>query len=197
MASDRSSTQLTTVLILVVAAVLAFVGFTWGMRHARPADVVADVPTQGVIADVNVSGDLGTISPVEGAEAEELAGLNPELSARFDTASQQASAEGIALTITSGRRTPARQQELIDQALIRYESEAEAHRWVLPPEASAHVNGTAIDVGPTEGAMWLGERQEEFGLCRTYLNEMWHFELTGAIGDPCPQPYEDASHGWS
>lgn len=126
----------------------------------------------------------------------EVTGLDPELVARFEAAWALAAADGIELRITSGWRSADEQQALVDQAVARYGSEAEAHRWVLPPEVSAHVQGLAIDVGPTEGVLWLGDRQQETGLCRTYANESWHFELTGPLGDPCPEPWPDASHGW-
>lgn len=123
-------------------------------------------------------------------------GLDPELLARVRAAQELAAADGVELRIVSGWRSAADQEVLVDQAVERYGSLEEAHRWVLPPEESAHVRGTAVDIGPTDGALWVDARQQELGLCRTYANEMWHFELTGAIGDPCPEQWPDASHGW-
>ncbi|QJW36238.1 M15 family metallopeptidase [Cellulosimicrobium protaetiae] len=123
-------------------------------------------------------------------------GLDPELERRFDAARAAADADGVELTLTSGWRTAAEQQELVDAALERYGSAEEAHRWVLPPETSEHVAGLAIDVGPTDGALWLEQHGAAFGLCRTYANELWHFEAAVEPGGTCPPMHEDASHGW-
>jgi LAS superfamily LD-carboxypeptidase LdcB len=80
----------------------------------------------------------------------------------------------------------------VDEAIARHGSAEAAHRWVLPPERSAHVAGLAIDVGPAAGARWLEERGSAYGLCRVYLNEPWHFEPLVAPGTPCPELQPDA-----
>ena len=121
--------------------------------------------------------------------------LDPDLAQRFADAQAAAAAEGVALTLTSGWRSADEQQLLVDEAVVTYGSVEEAHRWVLPPEKSSHVAGLAIDVGPMDGALWLGERAAQFGLCRTYQNEWWHFEPMPADG-VCPEPYVDSSWGW-
>lgn len=121
--------------------------------------------------------------------------LDPELAQRFADAQAAAAAEGVTLTLTSGWRTADEQQVLVDEAVATYGSVEEAHRWVLPPEKSAHVAGLAIDVGPMDGALWLGERAAQFGLCRTYDNEWWHFEPMPADG-VCPTTHPDSSWGW-
>lgn len=126
----------------------------------------------------------------------EATGLDPELQRRFDDAARAAAKAGVALTITSGWRSAAEQQDLVDEDLATYGSAAEAHRWVLPPDKSAHVQGLAIDVGPASGAAWLGEHGAQFGLCRTYANEPWHFEPVIDPGGTCPEPAPDASAGW-
>ncbi len=72
---------------------------------------------------------------------------------------------------------------------------AEAARWVATPATSPHVSGNAVDVGQWDGAAWLAEHGEDFGLCRTYLNEPWHLELRPeAVDHGCPSPYADPSH---
>ena len=121
---------------------------------------------------------------------------DPELLARFKTAQAAAAQEGYSLSITSGWRSDAEQERLIADARPTYGSEEEAQRYVLPSSESAHVHGTALDVGNMDAAFWLEQHQEEFGLCRTYANEWWHYELIGEIGAPCPPMHEDASHGW-
>ncbi len=122
--------------------------------------------------------------------------LDAELASRFAAAQQAAAADGVELAITSGWRSASEQQRLVDEALARYGDPAEAHRWVLPPGTSAHVQGLAIDVGGTAGAYWLTEHGEAFGLCRRYQNEVWHFEKLpdGAAG--CPPLEPDSSGGW-
>ena len=118
--------------------------------------------------------------------------LDADLERRFEAARQQAAAAAVELRITSGWRSPAEQQRLVDDAIARYGSAEAAHRWVLPPERSAHVAGLAIDVGPAEGAQWLEEHGATYGLCRVYLNEPWHFEPLVPPGAPCPELRPDA-----
>jgi len=135
--------------------------------------------------------------PVATSQAPESAtGLDAELARRFADAQAAAAADGVQLTITSGWRSAAEQQALVDEAITRYGSAASAHKWVLPPERSEHVKGLAIDVGATAGALWLGAHASEFGLCRTYANEMWHFEKRAEGGQACPTPHPNASWGW-
>ncbi len=122
--------------------------------------------------------------------------LDPAVVQAFDRAAHDAADAGVELAIASGWRSAADQEALYDQALQRHGSAKEAQRWVLPPEHSAHVQGLAIDVGPTEGVYWLAERAEEYGLCQTYANEPWHFELLADV-DSCPTPHQDASWGWN
>ena len=122
--------------------------------------------------------------------------LDPELARRVEAAAADAAAAGVSLTITSGWRSASDQQALVEQMVARYGSEQEAHRWVLPPATSAHVQGLAVDVGGTEGALWLSEHGAAYGLCRTYENEVWHFEPVIAPGGTCPPMHPDSSWGW-
>lgn len=123
------------------------------------------------------------------------AGLDPELAARFAAAKEAAAADGVELRLVSGSRTAEEQQELVDQAVAKH-GVPEAYRWVLPPEHSAHVTGLAIDVGPTEGTYWLVEHGLEHGLCQTYANEVWHFEMLPDGATECPEQHPDASWAW-
>jgi hypothetical protein len=172
----RSASALLVALLLVVIA--------W--QASGPLRARLDVDALGAVAPSAASTD----------ESPPVTGLDPELQRRFDEAQAAAAAEGVELTITSGWRSAADQQAIVDQALARYGSAEEAHRWVLPPEQSAHVQGLAIDVGPTDGALWLGEHGTEHGLCRTYANELWHFEPLADGATTCPEPHPDSSWGW-
>lgn len=123
-------------------------------------------------------------------------GLDPELERRLAQAQEAAAADGVTLELRSGWRSVQEQEQVVRDTITRYGSEQEAHRWVLPPESSAHVQGLAVDVGPTEGAYWLEEHGATFGLCRTYDNEVWHFEPVIAPGGTCPPRHPDSSWGW-
>jgi D-alanyl-D-alanine carboxypeptidase len=76
-----------------------------------------------------------------------------------------------------------------------YGSEAAARRYVSTPEKSAHVKGKAVDIGPVQADTWLAQHGPEYGLCQTYANEMWHFELSTTPGGRCPAMIADASAG--
>ncbi|CAM4266693.1 M15 family metallopeptidase [Nocardia ninae] len=120
-------------------------------------------------------------------------GLEPGLAVAYTLAENEAHAQGVPLSITSGYRTPDEQQQLWDDGLATYGGPDAARRWVLPPEESTHVSGHAVDVGPLAGAQWLEANGNHWGLCRMYDNEWWHFELATTPGRPCPPMRPDAS----
>jgi zinc D-Ala-D-Ala carboxypeptidase len=54
------------------------------------------------------------------------------------------------------------------------------------------VSGDAVDLGPADATAWLSEHGSEYGLCQTYRNEPWHYELRpAATGRGCPSMYAD------
>ena len=76
-----------------------------------------------------------------------------------------------------------------------YGSEAEAARWVATPETSAHVSGDAVDIAHSDASVWLSEHGVAYGLCQTYGNEPWHYELRpDAIDHGCPGMFADPTH---
>ena len=122
--------------------------------------------------------------------------LNPQLLIRFIAAKAAAAKEGQKIYIASGFRTLERQKYLFANAVKKYGSEAEAAKWVAPPNVSHHPWGIAIDVNyPSEpvGAGWLEINGAKFGLCRVYENEWWHFEPVIAPGGTCPALLPDAT----
>ncbi|MDL9935952.1 M15 family metallopeptidase [Gordonia sp. ABSL1-1] len=121
------------------------------------------------------------------------AGLDPVLAHAYTRAAAAAHDQGVGLHITSGKRSRAEQQRLWRDALATYGSPAAARRWVLPPAESTHVSGHAIDVGPRAGASWLQRNGFRWGLCRTFANEWWHFEVVTLPGLPCPAMWPDAA----
>jgi zinc D-Ala-D-Ala carboxypeptidase len=123
-----------------------------------------------------------------------VARLDPALRTALRRAATDAAGAGVELVVDSGWRSKAYQEQLLRQAIAKYGSKAEAARWVATPNTSAHVSGDAIDVGPS-GAAWLSAHGAAYGLCRTYANEPWHFELRpGAAANGCPAMYADPTH---
>ena len=74
--------------------------------------------------------------------------LQPSVRRAVDKAIAAAAADGVALRVTSGYRSRAKQQRLYDEAIGKYGSAERARRWVLPPGESEHVQGRAVDVVP-------------------------------------------------
>lgn len=131
------------------------------------------------------SGRLTPIADSSGAVVE----VHPILLARFAAAQRVALDDGIHLYITSGFRDKARQDFLYQQEIAKRGSETEAAKWVLPSWYSHHPQGLALDInypGNPTGAAWLDKNGWQFGLCRVYANEWWHFEGVSAPGEPCP-----------
>jgi LAS superfamily LD-carboxypeptidase LdcB len=63
---------------------------------------------------------------------------------------------------------------------------------VATPNTSAHVQGKAVDIGPSNAAVWLSGHGVAYGLCQIYGNEPWHFELRiKATAGGCPAVYAD------
>ncbi|WP_098700159.1 M15 family metallopeptidase [Nocardia farcinica] len=161
-------------------------------RRTLAAVLAGPVVLTGVLATATATAAPGDQQEALGSAAG-TDGLDPALAVAYTLAEQAAHAEGVPLSITSGYRTPAEQQALWEDGLATYGSPEEARRWVLPPEESTHVSGQAVDVGPQAGAQWLERNGNRWGLCRTYANEWWHFELATIPGGSCPPLRPDAS----
>ena len=99
--------------------------------------------------------------------------------------------DGVAFRVNSGWRSARYQKHLLDEAVSTYGSRTEAARWVATPETSAHVSGDAVDLAP-DAAFWLSRHGADYGLCQTYRNEPWHYELRStATDEACPRMYAD------
>ena len=123
---------------------------------------------------------------VKPSREESIDGLSPKLKARLTKAIAAAKADGVTIKITSGRRSAAKQQRLLNEAIKKYGSYKAATRRVLPPRYSAHVQGRAVDIGPTAAMTWLNTNGWRYGVCRRYDNEPWHFEALTTPGKKCP-----------
>ena len=148
----------------------------------------ADVPTIGGAATDTLGGfiaDGGRISPFD-VNNPAISQLDPLLRKAIQDAARQSRASGVVLEITSGWRSKGFQQRLFDDAVRTYGSAAAAAQYVASPEASKHVLGEAVDVGPVAADNWLIRNGAQFGLCQIYANELWHFELVADPRSQCP-----------
>jgi hypothetical protein len=124
-----------------------------------------------------------------------VAKLDPALLAALRNAATDAASSGVAFYVDSGWRSRAYQEHLLQQAIAKYGSEAQASRWVATPATSAHVSGDAVDIGHADATAWLSAHGAEYGLCQIYGNEPWHYELRPeAVDHGCPSMYADAAH---
>jgi zinc D-Ala-D-Ala carboxypeptidase len=183
-------------LLVVVAAIAAALG------HQSTG---SSSPTGASRIDVPRSEPRGPLGEAHGAvpdgttafdnEVPGVANLDSALLGALRQAATEAADDGVEFVVDSGWRSPAYQEQLLHEAVLKYGSEEEAARWVVAPNRSAHVSGDAVDIGPSGAAAWLSEHGAEYGLCQIYGNEPWHYELRPeAIAHGCPPMYSDATH---
>jgi D-alanyl-D-alanine carboxypeptidase len=121
-----------------------------------------------------------------------VANLDPALRRALRSAATDAAADGVHIEVNGGWRSAAYEDRLRRAAIERYGSEAEAARWVATGSTSLHVAGKAVDLGPAGATPWLSVHGAAYGLCRTYANEPWHYELRpDAAAHGCPAMYAD------
>jgi zinc D-Ala-D-Ala carboxypeptidase len=173
-------------LLVVIAAIGAALGYQ------LPASSSSTAPSP---ADVLRSEQLGHVpdgATVFDDEIPGVANLDPALLGALRQAATDAADDGVEFFVDSGWRSPEYQNQLLREAVSEYGSEEEAARWVATAETSAHVSGDAVDIGPFDATAWLSEHGAEYGLCRIYGNEPWHYELRpDAIDHGCPPTYAD------
>ncbi|MEU1290091.1 M15 family metallopeptidase [Kitasatospora sp. NPDC005856] len=164
---------------------------TQAVLRTLAATVTALPVAAGGEADGEIP-DGRTLSPSDTA-APAVRNLDGPLREALQRAAGDARAQGIEMTVTSGWRSKAYQQRLLERAVNKYGSVEQARRFVNTPEKSAHVTGKAVDVGPTNADYWLIQHGAKYGLCQVYNNEIWHFELLTRPGGTCPAPLPDAA----
>ncbi|MEV7598989.1 M15 family metallopeptidase [Kitasatospora sp. NPDC089797] len=183
------------VVVLALAGVASPTGLAGALSPAPSrvsgADALSPAPSRVSEADGRVP-DGVTLSPFD-TEAPAVRNLDPALLAAVRSAAGDARAQGIGMNVTSGWRSKAYQQRLLDQAVERYGSLERARQFVNTPEKSAHVAGKAVDLGPTNADYWLIQHGAKYGLCQVYGNEVWHFELLTSPGGTCPALLPDAA----
>jgi zinc D-Ala-D-Ala carboxypeptidase len=181
-AAGRTRSAILAALVVVSAALVGVLGH---QSLAVPSSS-ATSPIDGVVPDgVTVFDD----------EYPAVANLDPALLGALRQAATDAAGDGVGFFVDSGWRSPQYQEQLLREAVSRYGSEAEAARWVATADTSAHVSGDAVDIGHSDATAWLSEHGAGYGLCQTYSNEPWHYELRPeAIGHGCPPMYADPTH---
>jgi hypothetical protein len=172
-----------------------------GTSRARPTQPAATESTDAAPADTSRS-PLGiedgyvpddvALSPWD-TDHPAIANLDPDLLDAIQRAATDADADGIMVVVSSGWRSERYQRSLLTDAVATYGSEEEARKWVNAPDASTHVTGDGVDLGDTDADYWLIEHGNAYGLCQTYENEIWHFELAVAPGESCLPPLPDAT----
>jgi D-alanyl-D-alanine carboxypeptidase len=203
--------------LLVVLAAIAALGHQWpasspstdspSSTAAPPIHVLRrERPSPpGETGGAAPNGRLGALGEADGAvpdgttvfddEVPGVAKLDPALLGALRQAATDAADDGVEFVVDSGWRSRAYQEQLLNEAVLKYGSKAEASRWVATPSTSAHVSGDAVDVGPSGAAAWLSEHGAAYGLCQVYGNEPWHYELRPrAIDHGCPAMYADPTH---
>jgi hypothetical protein len=199
-------------LLVVVAAFAAVLGDQLAASSSSTASPSSTAPPSSTAASpIDVprrehhgvrSEHRGALGEADGAvpdgatvfddEIPGVANLDPALLGAVRQAATDAADDGVEFFVESGWRSPEYQEHLLREAVSKYGSEGEAARWVATPSTSAHVSGTAVDIGPSDATAWLSEHGAEYGLCQIYGNEPWHYELRAeAIEQGCPPMYAD------
>ena len=169
-----------------------------------PSSVVRAAPTR-VPRPPQRSGSRGALGEADGVvpdgvtvfddDTPAVVNLDAALLEALREAATDAAGDRVVFDVNSGWRSAAYQEQLLDEAVAKYGSRTAASRWVATPATSPHVSGDAVDLAGSEATAWLAEHGARYGLCRTYGNEPWHFELRPeGVDRGCPPPYADPTH---
>jgi hypothetical protein len=186
---------LVVLLVLAVAAVGVLAAQSPATSRSTTAAPVGSRPRELPRALGPAGGAVPDGTTVFDGAVPGVANLDPSLLAALRRAARRAADDGITFTVESGWRSPAYQEQLLEDAIAKYGSREEAARWVATPSTSAHVTGDAIDIASSDAYDWLADHGARYGLCRIYGNEPWHYELRPrAVEHGCPRVYADPSH---
>ena len=175
------------------------------MSGSEPARIAVRRIRSAILTALVVVGITSLSPPTDGAVPEgvrafdddipAVANLDPGLLRALRQAAMAAAKDRIDIIVNSGWRSREYQKQLIRDAVAKYGSEKNAARWVATPDRSSHVSGDAVDIGPSRATAWLSKHGAEYGLCRIYRNEPWHYELRRqAVAGGCPSMYADPRH---
>ena len=181
----RSSEIRRLVIALVTACSVVLVAamvLLWGPVRAQSAPFAPSEADGHITGAASLDDDLPAIAK-----------LDPALLGAMREAAAAASHDGISFDVTSGWRSREFQQWLLDEAVASYGSEEVARQFVATPDASSHVTGNAVDIGPIDAQSWLIEHGSQWGICQIYANERWHFQVATSAGGECPPLRPDAA----
>jgi hypothetical protein len=107
-----------------------------------------------------------------------MEGLAGGFSSSLSSFIMAAGAAGFSIGITSGYRSPERQQQLWDAALKKYGDPEIADNWVARPGRSNHQHGIAADLsfGSDAARDWAHANAGNYGLKFPMGHEPWHIE---------------------
>lgn len=93
------------------------------------------------------------------------------------------------VSITSGKRDPAKQKQLWENALKKYGDPEIADNWVARPGTSKHESGLAADLKFASPAVkkWYHENAKKYGLYFPMSHEPWHIQFDTAYKGAQPQ----------
>ena len=151
---------------------------TSSSSSAKPSTAKSSSPTPPAGTDEEDGGDCeNTSHSTQQDDATKFSGMNRGAQHAFLAAQSAAKADGVSsFVLNSGYRSAAYQQRIFDCWVKELGSPQAARKYALPPNESAHVQGYAMDIAPPAAATWLENTKGEFGLCRRYADETWHFE---------------------
>jgi len=183
-------------LLVVLAAIATVAGPRWPSSSSTPGASPVHAPRDEHQASLGeADGAVPDGTTVFDDDVPGVTNLDPALLGALRRAASDAVDGGVTFLVDSGWRSPGYQEHLLEEAVSKYGSEAEAARWVATPDTSAHVSGHAVDIGPSAAATWLSEHGAAYGLCPIYGNEPWHYELRPeAVARGCPPTYSDPTH---
>ncbi|MCW2757112.1 MAG: hypothetical protein JWO46_858 [Nocardioidaceae bacterium] len=194
------------VLVVVGAAVVGIVGFPTLAASSSPAlPPITMRSLEHRSHDTLPRSSDGHLGKADGVVPDDVtvfddgypavAELDPALLSALRNAATSAADDRVELLVNSGWRSRRYQERLFAQAVSTYGSAAKAARWVAAPGTSAHESGDAVDIGHSDAATWLSRHGSRYGLCQTYGDEPWHFELRpDAVDHGCPRMYADPTH---
>jgi D-alanyl-D-alanine carboxypeptidase len=197
---SRNRIRIRRIRVAGLLVVVAAIGAALGYQLLASSSSTAESPIHGLRSEHRgAPGEVESAVPngttVFDEESPGVANLDPDLLGALRQAATDAADDGVEFVVDSGWRSPEYQEQLLQEAVSKYGSEEEAARWVATPNTSAHVSGDAVDIGPSDATAWLSEHGAEYGLCRIYGNEPWHYELRPeAIDAGCPPMYADPTH---
>lgn len=198
-ASSRSRRRrVTTVVVTAIVLVSAVVAAVSTAASTAGGDVTRLLPPAvrgALFTPTTADGFVDEFDPITLADEGHPAidGLDGALLSAMRSAEADAAADGIRFDVSSGWRSRDYQKWLLDNRIAQWGSEEAARAYVATPDESRHVTGDAVDIGSVDAQYWLIEHGWRWGICQTYANEPWHFELATSPGGVCPEMRIDAT----